>query len=46
MHIFKYFLKKKTDWKDASRAHTLKKLGCFNPFLGQMWINSNIGLKI
>jgi len=24
----------------------LKMLGCFNPILGQIWTNSNIGLKM
>jgi len=28
-HFWIFLKKKKTDWKDASRAHTLKKLGCF-----------------
>jgi len=23
-----------------------KMLGCFNPILGQIWTNSNVGLKI
>jgi len=23
----------------------LKMLGCFNPIMGQIWTNSNIGLK-
>jgi len=26
--------------------YTLKMLGCFNPTLGQIWTNPNIGLKI
>jgi len=26
--------------------YTLKMLGCFNPTLGQIWTNPNIGLKM
>jgi len=26
-------------------AYKIKMLGCFNPILGQIWTNSNIGLK-
>jgi len=26
--------------------HSKKMLGCFNPILGQIWTNSNIGLKM
>jgi len=26
--------------------HTLKMLGCFNPTLGQIWTNPNVGLKM
>jgi len=25
--------------------YTLKMLGCFNPTLGQIWTNPNVGLK-
>jgi len=27
-------------------TNTLKMLGCFNPTLGQIWTNPNIGLKM
>jgi len=30
----------------ASKTYTLKMLGCFNPILGQIWTNPNVGLKI
>jgi len=26
--------------------YTLKMLGCFNPTLGQIWTNPNVGLKM
>jgi len=30
----------------SNRQHyTLKMLGCFNPTLGQIWTNPNVGLK-
>jgi len=25
--------------------HSKKMLGCFNPILGQIWTNPNVGLK-
>jgi len=34
----KFFLKKLRNHK--------KMLGCFNPNLGQIWTNPNVGLKI
>jgi len=27
------------------KLYTLKMLGCFNPTLGQIWTNPNIGFK-
>jgi len=27
-------------------SNTLKRLGCVNPTLGQIWTNPNIGLKM
>jgi len=30
----------------VENLHTLKMLGCFNPPLGQIWTNPNVGLKM
>jgi len=27
------------------KVYTLKMLGCFNPTLGQIWTNPDVGLK-
>jgi len=31
--------------KELNFNYTLKMLGCFNPTLGQIWTNPNVGLK-
>jgi len=31
---------------ECTYIYTLKMLGCFNPDLGQRWINPNVGLKM
>jgi len=36
----------KTLFLDSPFYYTLKMLGCFNPTLGEIWINSNVGLKM
>jgi len=29
-----------------SGEHITRKMGCFNPNLGQIWTNPNVGLKM
>jgi len=35
--------RKKHTWKPI--IHSKKMLGCFDPILGQIWTNTNVGLK-
>jgi len=32
--------------KNILMTYTLKSLSCLNPTLGQIWTNSNVGLKM
>jgi len=36
----------KNDTVLLSDLHCKKMLGCFNPILGQIWTNPNVGLKM
>jgi len=44
--LFLHAKLKKMSLKIHASLHTLKMLGCFNPTLGQIWTNPNVGLKM
>jgi len=42
----KMYKKKEKEKQRCFHVHSKKMLGCFNPNLGQIWTNPNVGLKM